>query len=290
MPATLSGIFGLILFSTGTLLISLSGKIPPFQLCAMTCFSCALILSLYFKIKGQSIKKELNAPISSYITIIIGIGVYQAMTNISFKNAPAFEINMLNYLWPIFLVVFSKYLHRQRIKANELVGMVCGFAGMILIFMPQNGTFGLFGFYYILMLLGAIVWAGYSAIISRQDVSVALLIPCTLFSGIVHVIIHLSKEQTVVQMPFHEMAAVILLCCSCGSYALWDYGMRKGDQILLGSLSYCLPLLSSVYFIIFGFMPASIEVALAGVLIIAGCIIVNVHKMNFKKREDNATI
>ncbi len=291
MSPTVIGLAALFLFSMGTLLISLSGDIPPFQLCTMICFSCALSLFLYFKMRGRSIRDKLSAPISHYVTIIGGIGLYQGVTNTAFKTAPAFEINMINYLWPIFLVLFAKILQKQKLKINESLGMLFGFLGICFIFMPQgDAAFGQIGTGHALMLIGAIIWALYSAVIRLQDVSVVLLIPCTFFSGIIYLIIHLIFEETVIIQPLPGTIATIILCLTCCSYGLWDHGMRKGDQMLLTSLSYFLPFLSSIYFIIFGLVPARIEVAIGGALIITGCLIVNAHRMKFLKRQQNDTL
>lgn len=291
MSPTAIGLLAIFLFSTGTLLISLSGDLPPFQLSSIICLSCAFSLWIYFKIRGKPIRDKLNAPIAHYATIIFGIGLYQPMANIAFKIAPPFEMNMINYLWPILLVLFLKGFQKQKLKVNEFIGMTCGFIGVCFIFMPQDGTMlGHIGIGHVLMLIGAIIWALYSAIIRLQDVSVALLIPCTLLSGTVYLIIHLLFEETVVTLPLSASVATIILCFTCCSYGLWDHGMRKGDQMLLTSLSYFLPLLSASYFIIFGLVPARPEVAIGGGLIITGCLIVNAHRMKFLKRKLNETL
>lgn len=278
--ATLSGVAALWAFSIGTILVALSGDIPAFQLSFLMLFSSAITLWIYFKTAGTDFRKQLKAPISQYIVMFFGVGVYSVLLNIAFKIAPAFEVNMLNYLWPIFLVLFSKILKRQRLRVSEIFGMLLGFIGMCVIFMPQNGAlFEHVGIGHVLIIVAAVVWAFYSAFISEKHYSVVLLIPVMAFAGCVSFALHMMFEQTVWIQPVYVWIAVLVFCLTRFSYALWDYAMRKGDQIFLSSLSYFLPLLSSLYFISFGFMPARIEAAIGGALIVIGCVIVNVHHL-----------
>lgn len=285
MSPNLGGFLALIFFSLGNLCVALSGDMPAFQLSAMVLLSCALTLWLYFKFTGKNIRASLNLPASQYIITLLGIGGYQILVNSAFKMAPAFEMNILNYLWPILLVLFSKFKHQQALKKNECAGMALGFIGMCVIFMPQNGTaFNHIGAGHFVMIAAAVIWAFYSAFITGKKSSVALLIPVTAFSGGLCLMIHLLFEETIISMPVIAWIAVAIYCLTRFSYALWDFGMRKGDQMLLSSLSYFLPLLSCIYFIAFGIMPVRIEVAIGGAFIIIGCIIVNWHRIIFFKK------
>lgn len=280
MNPTLSGIIALFIFSIGTILVALSGDIPPFQLSSLMFFSGALTLWLYFKKVGTDFRGKFSAPMSQYIVIFSGVGVYSILLNIAFKTAPAFEINMLNYLWPILLVLFAKLLNKQRLRLSEFLGMMFGFVGMCIIFMPQDEVlFEHVSTGHVLIILAAVVWALYSAFVSERHYSVVLLIPVMAFAGCVSFVLHVLFEKTVWVQPTYVWAAVLVFCLTRFCFALWDYGMRKGDQVLLSSLSYFLPLLSSLYFIAFGFTPARIGVAIGGAFIIVGCVIVNIHHL-----------
>lgn len=280
MNPTLSGIIALFIFSIGTILVALSGDIPPFQLSFLMFFSGTITIWFYFRKAGTDFRGKLKAPISQYMVMFLGVGIYSILLNIAFKTAPAFEINMLNYLWPILLVLFAKLLKKQCLRATELLGMILGFVGMCVIFMPQDeALFAHVGTGHVLIILAAVVWAFYSAFVSEKHYSVVLLIPVMAFSGCVSFVLHVLFEQTIWVQSASVWIAVLVLCLTRFCFALWDYGMRKGDQMLLNSLSYFLPLLSSLYFIAFGLTPARAGVAIGGALIVAGCVIVNIHHL-----------
>ena len=284
--ATWIGIWAILIFSIGSILVVLSGDIPPLQISAMSMISGAISIYLFFKVKGESIRPHLRVSASLYLLMFLGIGGYQILFNFALKTAPAFEINVLNYMWPIFLVLFIKLISRDKFKSNELFGTVVGFVGTILIFMPteQGQHFQMITISHVAVIIGALFWALYSAYARGQDYSIALMIPILFISGVFALVFHLLYEETVINQPIVVWIAAFVFCVTRFCYVLWDVGMKKGDQMLLSSLSYFLPLLSSVYFIIFGFNPARVETAIGAGFIISGCLIVNMHRMSFRNR------
>lgn len=282
MSATITGVLAILMFSIGTVLVALSGDIPAFQLTAMVFFAGALTLYAYFKMKGVAIIEQCKAPVSQYAVMLVGIGLYTVLLHISFKSAPAFEINMLNYLWPIFLVLFVKLMKRDAFKWNEVGGMLLGFVGMILIFIPTDGSsFTHITAGHVLVVIAAGLWAFYSALAGQKKYSTILLIPVMLISSLISLVAHLALEETVLSQPVGVWVAVTIFCLTRFSYAMWDYAMREGDQIFLSSLSYGIPLLSSIYFIVFGFTPARFEVGVGGAFIVTGCLVVNMHRISY---------
>ena len=287
MNPTLSGIVSLLIFSIGTVLIALSGDVPGYQLSAITLCIGAITLFLFLYARNREVIRALKAPVSTYFLVTMGVGLYVALLNLAFKSGPAFEINILNYLWPVFLVVFSNILHKRKFLMSELAGMFLGFLGISLVFLSdQTGVFYTVyvGHYYAVG--AAIVWALYSSLIHEREYSVVLLVPAMFVSGIICAILHLLFEETVWTQPFSVWAFILLLSVSRFAYAMWDYGVRHGDKILLSSLSYFVPVLSVIYFSVLGFQPISSGTALGGILIIISSLIVNSHRiMRFHKRK-----
>lgn len=280
MNPTLSGIFALLIFSTITVLITLSGAMPGLQLSAIVLMLSAILLGMCMKMRGCVFREAWRQPVSLYVIIISGIGLYTACISVAFKSAPPFEVNMLNYLWPLLLVLFSKMLKREPFKAHELIGLCCGAVGGCFIFMPADGqVFENLTVGHALAVFAAVIWAFYSSIIDGKNYSVAVLVPVLFISSLICWCAHLLIEDTVWALPLSVWVSVIILGVSHLSYVLWDYGMRQGDKMLLSSLSYFVPLVSTCYFIAFGFVPARVGVAIGGAFIVAGCVIVNIHHL-----------
>jgi drug/metabolite transporter (DMT)-like permease len=66
------------------------------------------------------------------------------------------------------------------------------------------------------------------------------------------------------------------------AFYVWDYGVKRGDIMVLGASSYAGPLLSTIALVITGFATFHWSIALACVLITAGALLA-AKDMIFKK-------
>jgi drug/metabolite transporter (DMT)-like permease len=57
------------------------------------------------------------------------------------------------------------------------------------------------------------------------------------------------------------------------TFFVWDYGVKKGNIKLLGTLSYAAPLISTILLISFGLAPLTISVIVACIFIVGGAFI-----------------
>lgn len=267
--------------------MALSEGMPPFQLTFMTLGGGSVLLYGFARWKGASLRDCISYSPSLYARLFCGVGLYTLFLNLAFKNAPAFEVNMLNYIWPLLLMLFSKIFKKQNVKSYQYAGIFLGFLGACFIFMPSKDGGQLFehmmiGHLYVLV--AAVVWAGYSVSIIGQKYSVAAMVPVMFLASVLSLCLHLYFEETVLALPVQVWCVVAILAFTRLSYAMWDYGMKHGDQVLLTSLSYFIPLLSVSYFIVFGFMPSGVYVGIGGFLIVFGCIIINMERVVFSLR------
>lgn len=276
MNPNLAGLFAIAIFSIGTLLIALLKEIPSFQLGFISFTLGAFSIMAFEKIQGKNLVDAWKQPLSHYIFVTLGIGGYTTLLLISFKGAPAFEVNILNYLWPLLLTLFSGLLYKQSLKPVQIAGILLGCIGAFLLFLPSGGE-GIFtnlkpghGF----AILAAFVWAFYSARARVKHYPVSLVAPAMLISALFCLICHLIFEETVFP-PWQTGIVILLFGITRFCYALWDFGIRRGNQMLLASLAYFVPLLSTALFVLFGFAPSSPLIGLGGALIILGCLIVN---------------
>lgn len=284
MTPTICGLLGLFIFSFGTLLIALSGDIPAFQLSGMLLLGGSFCLWLGLHCVGAFRYADVvRQPFRLYCITVSGIGLYTILLNWAFKIAPPYEVNIVNYLWPVFLVLFSRLLNKETFLPNEWIGIMMGFIGVIYLFIPSDtGMFLAIGLGHLLALAAAMIWAFYSAVIVKENYSVSFLVPVFFISGSISLVMHFAFEETVFSAPISVWGVVFVLILSRLSYVLWDYGMRKGDKQILAVCSYFVPLLSVSYFIALGIVPERIEAAIGGVFVICGCLAGNWHRIRSK--------
>ena len=128
--STLRGTAAILLWSTLSVLTALTGHVPPFELTALTFFIGGGLGTLYVVATGRA--QKLLQPLPVWIGGIGGLFGYHALYFGALRLAPPAEAGLINYLWPLLIVLCSAFLPGLRLTARHLLGAALGFAGLIL--------------------------------------------------------------------------------------------------------------------------------------------------------------
>jgi drug/metabolite transporter (DMT)-like permease len=272
--ATLIGLTAILMWSLLAVLTVATGKIPAFQLAAMTFAIGALVGSLTWIGRPGAVGALRQEPLA-WIVGVGGLFGYHALYFLALRFAPPAEAGLLNYLWPLLIVLFSSLLPGERLAPHHVIGALLGLAGTVLLFagssMNDYAPGQLPGL--LAAFVAAFVWATYS-VMSRKlksvptDAVAGFCLATALLSALVHGLI----EDTV----WPETAAQWLAVTALGigpvgaAFYTWDVGMKRGDIRVLGAASYATPLLSTLFLILAGFAKPSANIAIAAVLIAGG--------------------
>jgi drug/metabolite transporter (DMT)-like permease len=275
--ATLIGLTAILMWSLLAVLTVATGKIPAFQLAAMTFAVGALAASLTWIGRPGAAGALLQPPLA-WIVGVGGLFGYHALYFLALRLAPPAEAGLLNYLWPLLIVLLSSLLPGERLAPHHIVGALLGLAGTTLLFAGSRGSGlapgqlpGL-----IAAFVAAFVWAAYS-VMSRKlkavptDAVAGFCFATALLAAMVHGLVEVTVwPDTSVQ--WLAIAALGVGPVGAAFYA-WDIGMKRGDIRVLGAASYATPLLSTGFLILAGFAKASASIAIAAVLIAGGGLI-----------------
>jgi drug/metabolite transporter (DMT)-like permease len=254
--ATLFGFSAIGLWAALAVLTTAAAGIPPFQLLALT-FSLAGGLGCAWLLRpGGAGITALRQPPSAAVLTIAALGGYHALYFIAFGRAPAVEVNLVNYLWPLLIVVFAGLLPGVRVHARQWAGTLLGLAGAALV-VTRGQSFALQPKYiagYLAALGAAITWAAYSVLNRRfGSVSSSAMAGSCLAVGALGAVIHLTGETWVTPTPGQWAAIVAMATGPVGTaFWCWDRGTKHGDIVVLGMASYAAPLLSTGLLLIFG--------------------------------------
>ena len=185
-----------------------------------------------------------------YITVLyLAIGTAQS-------HSQVITVGLINYLWPALSLAFSIPLLHKKAKPWLPLGMALALAGILLAVTATQGVSfqdllsGSGGWAcYALALVAAVSWALYSNLSRRWagEADTGAVPLFLLASGVVLVVARLFVHETSAWSP---NMLLLLLYVALGpamlAYILWDTSVRKGDIVLVASLSYFTPLLSSM--------------------------------------------
>ena len=291
---TLFGAAAVLLWATLAALTTLSGDIPPFQLLAMS-FALAFLVGVALwvwedrrvapdsdpagwktPVKKPALRR-FRLPAAAWALGIYGLFGYHFAYFTAMRLAPPVEAGLINYLWPLLIVVFAGFLPNERLRGRQIAGALMGFAGAALIVTRGQG------FYiepqyisgYLFAVAAGVIWASYS-VLSRyaRGVPTSAVGAFCAATAVLALICHIALEETVWPSAGEWLAVVGLGLGPVGAaFYAWDYGVKRGNIQTLGALAYSIPLLSTGLLVALGLAEASWVLVAATALIAGGAVL-----------------
>ena len=273
--ATLLGLTAILMWSLLAALTVASGSVPAFQLAAMT-FAVGAMVGFLTWIGRRNATRALRQSPLAWMVGVGGLFGYHALYFLALRLAPPAEAGLLNYLWPLLIVLFSALLPGESLRARHVAGALIGLAGLVVLFIGKGGGFSGLSPGYALAFAAAFVWAGYSVASRRfAHVPSGAVAGFCLATSLLAGALHLSTERTVWPQNPGQWAALALLGLgpAGAAFFLWDHGVKRGDIRLLGVLSYAAPVLSTLWLVAAGQAQAGWPLAVACAMIVAGAVV-----------------
>lgn len=275
--ATLIGLTAIVMWSLLAALTVATGRVPPFQLLAMT-FAIGACVGPVTWLRRPTAIHALRQPLAVWLVGIGGLFSYHALYFLALRLSPPAEAGLLNYLWPLLIVVLSSLLPGERLAPHHIVGAALGFAGTVMLFAGHGGSqfnpAHIPGF--LAAFIAAFVWAGYS-VMSRRFAAVPTdaVAGFCLATALLAAVCHFILEVTIWPETIAQWLAIVALGIGPVGIAFfaWDIGMKRGDIRVLGAASYATPLLSTAFLILAGFAKPTPTLAAAAALIAVGGLI-----------------
>jgi drug/metabolite transporter (DMT)-like permease len=230
-------------------------------------------------ILGMTRVKEWRVPARTLLVGVGGIFGYHVLLFTAFRLAPVVEANLINYLWPLLIVLLTPLvLPGFGLRTHHVVGAVMGLTGAVLIVTGGSISPDLSALPgYLLAAAAAITWAVYSLLTKRLPTfgSGAVGAFC-LASGALSLGVYLAQAGTGGFAVLQAGDWPLLLLLGAGpmgaAFFLWDAALKRGDPRVIGSLSYITPLLSTLALTLFGGRRVSVLAGAAMALIVAGAV------------------
>jgi drug/metabolite transporter (DMT)-like permease len=264
--ATFDALGAIGLWSTLAVLgIKLRG-VPPFLLVGVALLIGALAGARAIRLRG--------IPLAVHLLGVYGLFAYHFCLFLALRLAPPVEANLINYLWPLLIVVLSPVILKGTVLTpRHVAGALLGFAGAALIVSGGAVEFAREAFAgYALALAAAVIWSTYSLLTRRiAKYPTSTVATFCLVSGLLSLGCHALFEPTYVpslsDLPYLVWIGVGPMGAA---FYLWDRAMKKGDARVIGTLAYLTPVLSTLLITIFGEGRLTLTSAMAMPMVVGG--------------------
>jgi len=268
MHANLYALGAIALWATlATLGVSLA-HVPPFLLTGL-----ALVIG---SVPAWPRVREWRVPLSTLALGIYGLFAYHFLLFMALRNAPAIEANLVNYLWPLLIVVLAPVvLPNFTLHLRHVLAALVGFAGAAIAILGGRETSGTWSWGYLAALAAAFIWSTYSLGTRRVAAfSTAAIGLFGLVSGLLALACHAMFEPAVQLAPRDWVLITIAGLGPLGAaFFLWDKALKLGDPRQVGILSYITPLASTLMLMLVTQRMPTWSIAVAAVLIIGAAIV-----------------
>ena len=272
MNSRLAALGAIVLWSSLASLATLIPNVPVFLKTGIGLLIGSVIaLPLArFQIKQLAVKPKI------LLLGVYGLFGYHAALFIALSTSPSVQANLVNYLWPLLIVLLAP-LFSKRVKLNlrVVIGGLMGFIGASLAILSGSSSDGLFYSGYLFAFMAAVIWSTYSLATNRigsfPTPAVGLF---ALVSGILSIAMHFVFETQVSLSSFEWMILVLLGLGPLGAaFYLWDYAIKRSNPQEIGLLSFLTPLLSTGFLLVITGQALSWLLAIAAALIVGGSLI-----------------
>ncbi|NML48662.1 DMT family transporter [Ramlibacter sp. G-1-2-2] len=253
--------------SLATLGVSLR-HVPPFLLTGL-----ALVIG---SVPAWPLVKQWKVPPRTLALGIYGLFGYHFLLFIALRIAPPVEANLVNYLWPLFIVVLAPlFLPGLQLKPAHVLAALAGFAGAAVAILGGGGAQGKWSWGYLPALGAAFMWASYS--LGTRRVAAFPTAAIGLFglvSGLLSLACHWWLEPAVELAPRDWLLVAVMGLGPLGAaFFLWDKALKGGDARQIGILSYITPLASTTLLVLATGRGFSASIVLAAALIIGAAVL-----------------
>lgn len=268
------------LWSSLAVLGTLLAHVPPFLLTGV-----ALLVG---SVPAWPVFRQWRVSWPALALGVYGLFGFHFFLFIALRHAPAVEANLVNYLWPLVIVLMAPlFLPGIKLTATHLIAACAGFLGAAIAILGDtlfaSGLQGLiskgFAWGYIPAAASAFIWASYSLMGKRMSgqgrgFPTAAIGLFGLVSGMLSLLCHVLLEVPTELSARDWLFMVLMGLGPLGAaFFLWDAALKKGDARKIGILSYITPLASTVLLMFATGRPLTWGVGLATVLILAAAVL-----------------
>ncbi len=253
MSASVLALGAIALWSTLAWLGVRLAAVPPFLLVGTALTAAGVLASPTWR--------RWKVPPSVLALGIYGLFGFHFFLFVALRHAPPLQANLVNYLWPLLIVLLAPlFLRDTPLTARHVTGGLLGLAGA-LVAMTDGGlrqgsslpqaSIGAAGWGYAAAALSATIWATYSLLGRRlrdrgTAFPTAALGAACLVSGLLALGCHALLEP---RYAFTSADLAPLAALAIGpmglAFFLWDAALRRGDARVVGTLAYLTPVLST---------------------------------------------
>jgi len=193
--------------------------------------------------------------ISAIVLGFLGTYLYYILLYFGYANAQGLEVLVLQYSWPIFIVLLSVFILNEKFTPRRGLAVLLGFVGVALVLTKGNITeIHLDNYFVDMLVIGAALSFGLFSVLSKK-VNLEPYTMITIFfltASIASLVSMLWLSDF--SLPTKDSIVPVLvngLFVNGFSYIFWIKALKETEASFVAPFVFLTPVLSALYLIVF---------------------------------------
>ena len=219
------------------------------------------------------------------VTSLLGITVFNTLIYYASHTTTAINLSLISITFPVFIVIISRFMFRERITLHRFLGIILVITGVILL-ITGGDIYSLFKISFavgdIWMLTASVTFAVYSILIRRkpEEMSIISLQSVTFIIGLVFLLPFFIMDRVNNPPVIFDARTVVSILyagilASLVAFIMWNRAIIKIGASKAGMIYYTLPLFSGISAYFFLGEPITVNHLYCAVLIVSGILCAN---------------
>jgi len=222
---------------------------------SLVSFLLFALLSFFTKSYKTFKKLDIAIWIKTVSLGFLGTYLYYILLYFGYKNAKGLEVLVLQYSWPIFIVLLSTVLLKERLTTKKILSIILGFVGVVLILTKGEITHIYLSNFRvdILVVIAAFSFALFSVLSKKVSLDGYTLNTIYFLTATLCSFISMLTFSSFKIPDTHSLLPIIIngLFVNGISYLFWIKALRYAPASFVAPFIFLTPVISSLYLIFF---------------------------------------
>lgn len=215
--------------------------------------------------------------IHSIVLGLLGTYLYYILLYFGYANAKGIEVLIIQYCWPIFVIVLSIVILKERLNIRKVISIVLGFFGVFLVLTKGKLTDIHLDNLFVdgIVLIAAFVFGLFSVLSKKVKIdSLTLVTIYFLTATVISFVSMISLSEF--KLPTQETILPILIngiFVNGISYLFWIRALKIGKASFIAPFVFLTPVISTILLILFFKEPFQLIYVIGMISVILGGLI-----------------
>jgi drug/metabolite transporter (DMT)-like permease len=181
----------------------------------------------------------------------VGIFLYHIFLLAAITYAPVQEAFIVNYTWPIWVVIFAAIILKEKISAIKIIAIILGFIGVYIVI--TKGDFLSFSTINVkgdlFALAGAVSYGIFSVIGKKNNREIVTSMMFYYGFSFIYCLIATLGFSSIPTLTFYEIIGIVWMGVFAGglAFVFWFMALRYRDTAEMSNIVFLTPFISLIY-------------------------------------------